>query len=124
MEAPDPYSRLLELTDGKFAIVDSDLYKALSKFAWTTVKRKRSYYACTILDPDKSTKRIYMHRLIAHPIGREVTHHANRISLDNRRKNLINMLRRAHTLEHLNNPIKKVYLDYVAERTTLEPINT
>lgn len=94
------------LGQGKWATVDADNYQSLSVYVWQCERKKRSWYAFTIIHGRKGPFKLYMHRLIASTPANMVTHHKNRNSLYNTRVNLVNMLRNNHKLEHINNPIK------------------
>jgi len=93
---------------GRFAIIDESNYEYLKVYAWQCERKKRSWYAYTVISGTKRVFKLYMHRLIASTPANMVTHHVNRNSLDNRRANLQNMLRSDHKLEHINNPVKVV----------------
>jgi len=99
-------AREIYLGQGKWAVVDAASYPSLLKYAWRVEKKKRSWYAYTVIKGHKRTFKLYMHRLVASTPANMITHHKNRISLDNRRRNLQNMLRSDHKIEHLDNPIK------------------
>lgn len=76
-------TKLIPLTQGKFAIVDEEDYVAMSKFKWAAQKSAHeTFYA-------KSGKKILlMHRLIINaPAGIQVDH-LNHDGLDNRKINL------------------------------------
>lgn len=78
-------SKRIELSQGKFAIVDSSDYERVNKFKW--------YYAAgyarrNIRLPNGKRKIVFMHReLMQTPEGFE-TDHINGNGLDNRRSNL------------------------------------
>lgn len=94
---------IIPLTQGKFAIVDSDYVHVLRKFAWRAVQHKRSWYAKATIVRTGAQIDISMHRFIAQTKFPDVCHHDNRNSLDNRKSNLINMTKAAHDLLHANN---------------------
>jgi hypothetical protein len=77
--------RLIELTWGKFAIVDAADYDRLSKYKWLALERGRSLYAKTFLLKGKP---LHMHRLITSAPPHLVVDHINHNGLDNRRQNL------------------------------------
>jgi len=82
------YCKLIQLTRGKFAIVDAADYEAMFKWSWYAKLRsdKKSFYAARSsprINGRQST--IRMHFEIT---GHKQTDHHNRNSLDNRRKNL------------------------------------
>lgn len=102
---PNDSHGIIQLTQDKFAIVDSDYVHVLRKFAWRAVQHKRSWYAkCTITHYKKQVD-ISMHRFVARTTFGEVCHHINGNSLDNRRENLVNMTKDGHNLLHANNKI-------------------
>ena len=76
--------RRIKLTQGKYAIVDEDMYKWLSQYRWHLTTQGNRHYACGIV----GGKKVYMHRLIMNaPKGMQVDH-INHNTLDNRRFNL------------------------------------
>ena len=84
------YCRLIPLTRGLHAIVDASDYEWLSQYKWSALKGDSGYYA--FRTEFKNGKRLYtpMHRVILglnhdDPL---LGDHINRVSLDNRRKNL------------------------------------
>lgn len=71
----------IELTQGKYALVDSEDINLVKQYKWHFVKHG---YAESVT----KGKHIYMHRLITNaPKGKEVDH-INGDKLDNRKKNL------------------------------------
>lgn len=97
LEKPGPEnSCLIELTQGKFAIVDRPMPPGVMDHKWRAVKWNFRWYAYSTRTLAGKCAGVAMHRLIANtPIG-EVCHHANKNSLDNRRPNLMNMSNRFH----------------------------
>lgn len=83
-------ARLIPLTQGLFALVDSDDHPRLMRYRWQAVRSGKGWYASRGVY-DRSAKRSYplsMHRaLLDSPSGVEVDH-KNRDGLDNRRSNL------------------------------------
>ena len=81
-------SREIELTQGKFAVVDSADCEWLSKFKWHAHERGRTWYARRAA----STKTVFMHRAILEYHGSDLTSgevdHVNGDGLDNRKSNL------------------------------------
>ena len=74
----------IELTKGKYALVDDEDYKELDKFNWWII----TGYAARTKWVNGKNELILMHRLIANtPKGLD-TDHINGNRLDNRRKNL------------------------------------
>jgi hypothetical protein len=77
----------IELTQGKVAIVDDDMFEELSSVKWYARKDRMTgnYYA---VRSHHGVKFLYMHRVVLRaPDGAQVDH-ANRNTLDNRRENL------------------------------------
>jgi DNA polymerase-1 len=79
----------IPLTQGKYAIVDPDDYRRLSKYKWYVVGRPGSQYAVRS-HTTKNVKRsaIYMHREVINAPDDFLADHINRNSLDNRKANL------------------------------------
>ncbi len=82
--------RLIPLTQGKYAIVDPEDYKRLSKYKWYASKNSGTFYAARcVWDPVNKKKRtIKMHREIINPPYPLVVDHINHNGLDNRKANL------------------------------------
>jgi hypothetical protein len=80
--------RLIPLTAGKSAIVDDDVYAAMSRFKWWAKKTERKGRTVWHAVRQVSRRSIYMHREIAGVgVDREIDHR-NGDGLDNRKKNL------------------------------------
>ena len=80
-----PY-RLIPLTQGQNAIVDSDDFEWLSKWNWNA--HWDAHANCFYARRKQSGKTIMMHREIMHLKIGELVDHGNRNSLDNRKENL------------------------------------
>lgn len=88
--------KLIPLTRGQHAIVDSDDYEWLSQWKWCAQKIERrgkivGYYALrAVREDDGKQHTTYMHRVVLGlPRGREpLVDHVNKNGLDNRRENL------------------------------------
>jgi hypothetical protein len=83
--------KYIKLTQGKYTIVDDDMFEELSKWKWSYKKdggyAVRSQYVR--LGPKKRTyKRIWMHRVINNTPDGSLTDHINQNGLDNRKINL------------------------------------
>ncbi len=76
--------RKIELTQGKYAIVDPEDYEELNKYKWFAKKTKHTYYAARM----ENRKRVYMHRQIMRPGEGLVVDHKNHKGFDNRKTNL------------------------------------
>ena len=77
-------TKLIPLTQGKFAIVDDEDYTQLNNVKWYTFKSRGSWYAARNI----SGRPTFMHRLILNLKKGEYTDHINGDGLDNRRANL------------------------------------
>lgn len=97
--------KFIVLTNNKLAIVDDDRYDALMKFKWRAVQRHGGYYAKTTVYKNGKRIDIAMHRFVARTPFGMVTHHDNRNTLDNRRRNLVNMTKKNHNAFHANDNI-------------------
>ncbi len=89
-------TKLIPLTQGKFAIVDADDYERLMQYKWCC----NNSYAARRSKKSENTKRgiVYMHRLINQtPEGLD-TDHINGNKLDNRKVNLRAVSRRENAL--------------------------
>lgn len=71
----------IELTRGKVALVDDDVFDYMSQWTWCTVKSGNKFYAF-------SGGGILMHRIITEAPDDMFVDHINGNGLDNRRKNL------------------------------------
>jgi len=81
---PDDKTKLIPLTQGKFAMVDPADFEWLKDFKWHAIKVSSNYYACRKV----GGKSILMHREIMQPPEGMVVDHKNHQSLDNHRCNL------------------------------------
>lgn len=83
----DPTIRLIPLTRGQNAIVDTIDFEWLSQWNWSSKKRKDTFYARRHETVDGKRTVIYMHRVIVggNPVE---TDHNNGNGLDNRRLNI------------------------------------
>jgi len=71
----------IKLTQGKYALVDDDMFEYLNQWKWCITS---TGYAIT----RNKSQIIYMHRLLNNTSIEMETDHINRNKLDNRRKNL------------------------------------
>jgi|SRR5882724_4261472 len=96
----DQSYRLIALTQGQNAIVDTTDFEWLNQWNWSAlwIPSSRGFYAVRL-----STK-IYMHRIILGCKSKELADHKNGNTLDNRRENL-----RKCTLAENNRNRKKNY---------------
>src|SRR5437660_188582 len=86
VQPADPSYRLIPLTQGRNAIVDTEDYDWLSRWNWCAwwSKGSRSFYPKATVNG----KLILMHRLILRCGPREEGDHRNHDTLDNRKGNL------------------------------------
>lgn len=82
--------KYIQLTQGKEAIVDDDLFEYLSQFKWHAHFCGSNFYAAKKYQAAYGKGRIMFlhHMVVGFPISRNVVDHINRNSLDNRRENL------------------------------------
>jgi len=78
-------ARLIELTFGKYAIVDAEDYERLSKYKWHAVKEGRCWYAKTLR---RNGLTMRMHRLILSAPRHLFVDHIDHNGLNNRKSNL------------------------------------
>ena len=80
----------IQLTQGKFALVDDKDFKELSKRKWYAHETGNTFYALRSIWDGKKQFRISMHRqLLGLSFGDgKIADHRNRNGLDNRRANL------------------------------------
>lgn len=100
-----PQVILIPLTNDQFALIDESDFDLVSKYKWRAVKYRRSYYARASYRKNNKTHSVSMHRLIAQTPAAQICHHRNRNSLDNRRINLLNMIKHDHQFLHKNNSL-------------------
>mgnify|MGYP001616685408 CR=1 FL=1 len=82
-------SKLIPLTQGKFAIVDDEDFEYLNQHKWHACKRPTTWYAIrNIHKPDGKQTMIRMHREILKPPSGLETDHKDGNGLNNRRYNL------------------------------------
>lgn len=77
-------SRLIVLSKGKFATVDSEDHGSLCRFNWSAVKGGRTFYAVRY----EGRKQIFMHRQITDAPGNLVVDHVDHNGLNNCKNNL------------------------------------
>ena len=76
--------KVVQLNQGKTALVDDDDFERVSKFTWFACKNRYTFYAQT----KKNKKTIMLHRLICDCPKGYVVDHINGDGLDNRKCNL------------------------------------
>ena len=77
--------KTLELTFGKFAIIDAADYDRVKDFKWCTVQKDSTFYAKTLRT---NGSHLSLHRLITNAPKHLVVDHINHNGLDNRKTNL------------------------------------
>ena len=79
----------IQLTQGKFAIVDDDMFEELNQFKWYAEKRKDTFYARRNERNRLHVKKFYMHRQIMNVTDPKIqVDHIFGDGLDNRREKL------------------------------------
>ena len=58
----------IQLTQGKVALVDDDMYEYLMQWKWFANKKGSTFYAVRSLHSNNVRKTIFMHRLITNNI--------------------------------------------------------
>jgi hypothetical protein len=83
-------SKLIPLTQGKYAIVDDENYEWLSQYKWHTHKSRNTFYARRQKQIKGKQIKIPMHREILglKPKDKRKTDHKNHDGLDNRINNI------------------------------------
>lgn len=82
-------SKLIPLTQGKFAIVDDEDYEWLNQWKWCAfINESGQCYAARGTRRNHQRKTILMHRLIMNATKGQIIDHKNHNSSDNRRANL------------------------------------
>ena len=84
--------RRIKLTQGKFAIVDDDMYDYLKQWKWYAVAHGSTHYVVrrvTVVSRNgKRRGTIFMHRVVLKTPDKTYTDHKNHNGLDNRIANL------------------------------------
>jgi len=88
--------RKIELTQGKYALVDDEDFEWLSQWKWFACKYGVQYYALRGHPSNNGRRMHYMHREILNlkPNDDKLSDHINHNGLDNRRYNLRVVTRR------------------------------
>lgn len=102
---PARKAAVFAITENHTVIVDKDLIPWLECFPWKMYRRQRCWYAKCTITTTTGRHTVSMHRLIARTPKNMVCHHRNRNSLDNRRANLLNMIKEEHTATHRDNTL-------------------
>jgi len=88
--------KTIELTKGKFTMVDDDDFEELNQHKWYANKMGNILYAVRNIETPKRAK-IYMHRSIMNTPNGLQTDHINGNGLDNRKENLRAVTARQNT---------------------------
>lgn len=83
--------KTIPLTQGKFAIVDDELFDELSRFKWSAMQSHKTFYAIRISTVDGKRLSILMHREVMRLLGEpasDTVDHIDRNGLNNVRANL------------------------------------
>ncbi len=81
-------SKLIPLTQGKFAIVDDEDFELISKRKWYAEKNRNMWYAKTNAKVNGKPKSLRMHCVILNALPKFQCDHKNGNGLDNRKSNL------------------------------------
>ena len=81
-------TKQIPLTQGKFAIVDDDVYEWASELKWHAVHKRNSFYVARSVGRWPHQARVYLHREILNAPTGVVVDHVDGDGLDNRRVNL------------------------------------
>jgi hypothetical protein len=84
---PIPNTRLIRLTQGKFAVVDEEDFEKINQYKWSAIKGKSTYYAIRTIHVGGKSKHIWMHRFIMGESDLELDH-KNKDGLHNYKSNL------------------------------------
>lgn len=82
-----PNTRLIRLTQGKFAIVDEEDFQRANEYHWSAKKIGNVWYACRCDMVNGVNKTQFLHRFIMNADA-EIIDHKNCDGLDNRKCNL------------------------------------
>lgn len=83
-------TKLIPLTQGKFAIVDAEDYERLMQHKWYYSKKGYAMRGIRNMSLSKGYKNVIMHREVNNTPDGMITDHINGNKLDNRRSNLRN----------------------------------
>jgi len=97
---PTSKAMKIDLGNGTYALVDEENYDEINSYRWYAKKSFHCWYACRKDFVDGKYRIIRMHRQIARTPADMVCHHINKISLDNRLLNLLNMTQYDHKIMH------------------------
>ena len=80
--------KLIQLTQGYFALVDDEDYERVSRFKWSAAVRKHAVYGYRQSGPKKKRVNVMLHAFILDPPDGLEVDHVDRNGLNNRRSNL------------------------------------
>ena len=84
-----PNTKQIQLTQGKFAIVDEDVFDYLNQWKWNAIKGKGTWYAETRIIDSNGSRNVKMHRFIINGnLGALDIDHKNGNGLHNYKSNL------------------------------------
>lgn len=78
----------IQLTQGREALIDADMYPILSRFKWCVISGRGKPYPARGMRVAGKQKTILMHRQIIEAKPGQIVDHINGNSFDNRRENL------------------------------------
>ena len=78
----------IKLSQGKYALVDDNVYEQLKGYNWFADKHNSTYYAVRNNWHEGDYSKVYMHRQILSSVKGSCVDHLNHEGLDNRKINL------------------------------------
>lgn len=81
-------ARWIQLTQGRFALVDAEDFDRVTKFNWSIAAKRYAAYRATPLTGKKNGSYVYLHRFVVGASDRQTVDHINHDELDNRKSNL------------------------------------
>jgi uncharacterized protein affecting Mg2+/Co2+ transport len=78
----------IELTQGKYAIVEDADYALLNQFKWQAKRDRNTWYAVRTVRQSGSKRTVIMHRLILQAVGSQQVDHCDGNGLNNLHSNL------------------------------------
>lgn len=78
----------IQLTQGKFALVDDEDFEFLNQWKWYAIKARTTFYAVRNVGRSPFQKRVWMHRAIMNTPAEMDTDHRDNNGLNNQRENL------------------------------------
>jgi len=99
--------KLIPLTQGKYAMVDDDMFNELIKYKWRAIKNRNTYYAFHTRWNEGNPITLLMHRLIINIPEGYMCDHINHNGLDNQRSNLRPVTNRENQQNRTNKKTSK-----------------